>query len=76
MPAKRKTDEAPGLADIRKFLDKADKKTLAALLLKQAAQNDQLANTLATASLRGGAAKPAKLKARIREAFAVGDYVG
>ena len=67
--------ESPDLAAIRKFIERSDKHTLGELLLKQAAQDDQFAARLVTASLRGGGAKPAKLKDIIRKALEVDDYV-
>ena len=72
---KATTYESPDLAAIRKFIERSDKHTLGELLLRQAAQDDQFAAKLLTASLRGGAAKPAKLKDTIRKALTVDDYV-
>lgn len=73
--AKVTTYESPDLAAIRKFIERSDKQTLAELLLKRAEEDDQFAAKLITATVRGGGAKPAKLKDLIRKALEVDDYV-
>ena len=72
---KRSPHDSPEFAAIRQFVQRNDKKTLGALLLQQAVDDDAFAARVLSVSTRGGAVKPAAIKKAIHKALYVDDYV-
>ena len=67
--------DAPEFAAIREFIERSDKKTLGALLLQQAVDDNAFAARVLSVSTRGGTVKPAAIKKAIHNALQVDDYV-